>query len=90
MRTVNGINKEQVVNRDYSEDAQGSVEHTFATILLHEVSTSSNFLLIILGTFVTYQNNPLEDSHARSSNCQHSFLGLVFDVRYVQKLGFLG
>ncbi len=51
MRTVNGINKEQVVNRDYSEDAQGSVEHTFATILLHEVSTSSNFLLIFLGTF---------------------------------------
>ncbi|CAM6022784.1 unnamed protein product [Sphagnum balticum] len=36
VRTVNGINKEQVVNRDYSEDAQGSVEHTFATILLHE------------------------------------------------------
>ncbi len=51
MRTVNGINKEQVVNRDYSEDAQGSVEHTFATILLHEVGTSSKFLLIFLGTF---------------------------------------
>jgi hypothetical protein len=51
VHAVNGINKEHVVNCDYSEKAQGFVEHTFATIQLHEVNISNKFLLIFLGTF---------------------------------------
>jgi hypothetical protein len=40
--------------------------------------------------FLTCWNNPLEDSHANNINYQQSSLGLVLDVIYVQKLGFLG
>jgi dynamin 1-like protein len=40
VRTSNSINRELAVNREYAEDVQGSVEHVFATIQLHEVSIS--------------------------------------------------
>ncbi|KAH9552361.1 hypothetical protein CY35_09G062800 [Sphagnum magellanicum] len=36
VRTSNSINRELAVNREYAEDVQGSAEHVFATIQLHE------------------------------------------------------
>ncbi len=40
VRTSNSINRELAVNHEYAEDIQGSGEHVFATIQLHEVSIS--------------------------------------------------